>query len=533
MHSATQIISQRGTPAARTKPRWQPYSSIPSSASLAARSPPSAYLNTPTSVPTPPPTTVTSFSDLNRLRSVASSSGSTVFHIPTQTPKDLQRESSKNKFAAGLVGRSISLIWLESRQRNLHLFYFLDQAVKTLSEVWRPQDIPIVFLPPAATPTLSATAAIKSLSEQQSLGFGTGQLSSPISTSISSTSQISTPTSTPINTASASLVSGNGSDQILPIRSFVHEVLRRSRTSGIVLQTALCYLEAIRPQVPNLLHEERIGIRAYYEPESRILPATEAELAQEAELNMLEISGESKGNDDGMNTVRIANSVDDFDSESKSPEQLAFSTSASLPSPLLCPRRTFLASIILASKFSQDKCYSNRAWAKLSGLPPREIGRCERALGQALEWRLWVGKTLLSSQTPTSCSTPPPLRQIARSQSEGSILIHSSTQVQFLNPENIPGPADIPMSGSHGRGLRKSATLPVDAFVPPRPVASSTKSSCDYGDDQVTNSVPEWKLNSQVITATYSKGHILIIFCSVFKVARSTICLATLAYCCH
>jgi hypothetical protein len=40
----------------------------------------------------------------------------------------------------------------------------------------------------------------------------------------------------------------------------------------------------------------------------------------------------------------------------------------------------------------QDRCYSNQAWAKLSGLPPHEIGRCERALGEALEWWLWVGK---------------------------------------------------------------------------------------------------------------------------------------------
>ncbi|KAF8954724.1 hypothetical protein BDZ97DRAFT_1588381, partial [Flammula alnicola] len=55
-----------------------------------------------------------------------------------------------------------------------------------------------------------------------------------------------------------------------------------------------------------------------------------------------------------------------------------------------CPRNTFLASLILASKFFQDKCYSNRPWAKLSVLPPREIGRCERALGQALEWSFWV-----------------------------------------------------------------------------------------------------------------------------------------------
>ena len=34
-----------------------------------------------------------------------------------------------------------------------------------------------------------------------------------------------------------------------------------------------------------------------------------------------------------------------------------------------------LAAHILASKFSQDKCCSIHTWAKLSGLPPREIGR--------------------------------------------------------------------------------------------------------------------------------------------------------------
>jgi hypothetical protein len=54
-----------------------------------------------------------------------------------------------------------------------------------------------------------------------------------------------------------------------------------------------------------------------------------------------------------------------------------------LPSPLLCPRRTFLTSIILASTFTQDRCYSNKAWVKLSGLP-REIERRKRALGMLL-----------------------------------------------------------------------------------------------------------------------------------------------------
>ena len=39
----------------------------------------------------------------------------------------------------------------------------------------------------------------------------------------------------------------------------------------------------------------------------------------------------------------------------------------------------------------QDRSYSNKAWGKLTGLQPREVSRCERALANALEWRLWVG----------------------------------------------------------------------------------------------------------------------------------------------
>ncbi|KAK6996116.1 hypothetical protein R3P38DRAFT_2655403, partial [Favolaschia claudopus] len=36
-------------------------------------------------------------------------------------------------------------------------------------------------------------------------------------------------------------------------------IYRRSRTSGSVLQTALCYLEAIRPKVPELILKEQSG----------------------------------------------------------------------------------------------------------------------------------------------------------------------------------------------------------------------------------------------------------------------------------
>jgi hypothetical protein len=104
-------------------------------------------------------------------------------------------------------------------------------------------------------------------------------------------------------------------------------------------------------------------------------------------LSNLEESKPPMTSDELLKTVRLIDEDVDVGSdhcESLAPEPtvVVASTSSPLPSPLLCPRRTFLALLILASKFSQDKCYSNRAWAKLSGLPAREIGRCERTLGQ-------------------------------------------------------------------------------------------------------------------------------------------------------
>jgi hypothetical protein len=85
--------------------------------------------------------------------------------------------------------------------------------------------------------------------------------------------------------------------------------------------------------------------------------------------------------------------------------------------PLLCPRRTFLAFPILASKFTQDRCYLSKAWAKLSGLLtlPRGIGRCEQVLGDALERRLWVGKSPASCPVPSSASS----RVVIRSGRDG------------------------------------------------------------------------------------------------------------------
>ena len=104
----------------------------------------------------------------------------------------------------------------------------------------------------------------------------------------------------------------------MPLRQFVHEVLRRARTSYACLAFALCYVEAIASKLPHLVQTE-----------TRRHPSSNG-------------------------------------------------------SPLLCARRTFLASILLASKFIQDNPYSNKAWSRMTGLPAKEVSRCERIVAIAL-----------------------------------------------------------------------------------------------------------------------------------------------------
>jgi len=146
---------------------------------------------------------------------------------------------------------------------------------------------------------------------------------------------------------------------------FVTEVLRRSRTSINVLQVALAYLAGAKPEIHNQL---------------RIAADRQAELA-------IQIAGIPQHVRDALPNMDWAGS--EF-----------------TPSPLIDPRRTFLASLVLASKFLLDKAFSNKAWAKLSGLEALEVGKCERALGTALNWRLWVGREA-SRESITTAPNPP------------------------------------------------------------------------------------------------------------------------------
>ena len=55
-----------------------------------------------------------------------------------------------------------------------------------------------------------------------------------------------------------------------------------------------------------------------------------------------------------------------------------------------CGRRMFLAALILASKYLQDRNFSARAWSKISGLRTGEINQNELAFLSAVNWKLHI-----------------------------------------------------------------------------------------------------------------------------------------------
>lgn len=134
-----------------------------------------------------------------------------------------------------------------------------------------------------------------------------------------------------------------GSKAVLPLRTFIQETLRRSRTSYSTLQVALYYLILIKPHVPkhNFTTEQ---------PEDR-----HADRA------------------------------------------------------LQCGRRMFLAALILASKYLQDRNYSARAWSKISGLNTQEINQNEIAFLLAVNWKLHIVDEIFQRWTDIVLKyTPPP-----------------------------------------------------------------------------------------------------------------------------
>uniref|UniRef100_A0A1D1YQA2 G1/S-specific cyclin pas1 n=1 Tax=Anthurium amnicola TaxID=1678845 RepID=A0A1D1YQA2_9ARAE len=131
----------------------------------------------------------------------------------------------------------------------------------------------------------------------------------------------------------------NPSAKIIPLRLFLQETLRRSRTSYSTLQTALFYLFRIKPQISSISRR----------PEFPSAPSSE----YPPDAN------QSQNND-----------------------------------PATCGRRMFLAALIVASKYLQDRNYSNRAWSKISGLPVHEINANEICFLKLIDYNLFIAEDI-------------------------------------------------------------------------------------------------------------------------------------------
>lgn len=192
----------------------------------------------------------------------------------------------------------------------------------------------------------------------------------------------------PLSAAASRSDAATGSKGVLPLRTFIQETLRRSRTSYSTLQVALYYLVKIKPHVPPHQFTQ--------EPSGR-------QSAQRA---------------------------------------------------MQCGRRMFLAALILASKYLQDRNYSARAWSKISGLNTLEINQNELMFLKAVGWRLHIDEATFQRWTELVLKlTPGGGPVVADGQCWQTVLPRLTPDLGLVDPE-----PRTPISEMGGRDLAVSAS---------------------------------------------------------------------------
>jgi hypothetical protein len=146
-----------------------------------------------------------------------------------------------------------------------------------------------------------------------------------------------------------------------------------------------------------------------------------------------------------------------------------------------------LSALIVAHKFLHDRVYSNRAWAKVSGLDVTEIGKGELALACLLDWKLWVGRedqdsssetskqqdettwfTAVGQQVPIPCKRLPEEQSVTASPAEVATQCSSTdSSPSHLAASTISTMDCAPRLGVPPAGSAFSSTAGSFAFVSP------------------------------------------------------------------
>jgi PHO85 cyclin-5 len=191
---------------------------------------------------------------------------------------------------------------------------------------------------------------------------------------------------------------------VLPLRTFIQETLKRSRTSYSTLQVTMYYLVLIKGHVPK--HD-------FTMEQPSDLHATRA---------------------------------------------------------LQCGRRVFLAALILASKYLQDRTYTCRAWSKISGLNTNEINQNEMAFLHAVNWNLHITdviwqrwtKILLNYRPPPS--PPSPSSHCSYYQQQ---CAEWKTAMLKLDAELVNIDALLPFARTPSQTIEVSSPMAFDGSEPP------------------------------------------------------------------
>ncbi|KAI1288273.1 hypothetical protein EDD11_010049 [Mortierella claussenii] len=229
----------------------------------------------------------------------------------------------------------------------------------------------------------------------------------------------------------------------LPLRTFIQATLKRSRSSYSTLQTALFYLYKIRNKVPSAYLKRRQDqiyqshhILAASQPTAGLVtpPASPHHLQSMTEFTNLQGADyfSLRSASDGKSalpspmssncSMASASPASGYSPCSSTSPSSTTSSPASSCSPcsvsstcsssstatsttstsstsysssqsnriIYCGRRTFLAALMVASKYLQDRNYSNKAWAKISGLSIKEINANELIFLKLIDYSLFV-----------------------------------------------------------------------------------------------------------------------------------------------
>ncbi|KAL4400898.1 PHO85 cyclin-5 [Malassezia pachydermatis] len=172
-------------------------------------------------------------------------------------------------------------------------------------------------------------------------------------------------------------VAKDQSNSTLPLALFVREILRRSRTSCSTLQAALLYCSrckmALHDNVDNYSTSSHTDVLGWMNEAMVMSPTSMQAMELTCKLPSLSLPCSSAPIQSSAKSIKAQ--------------------TTSMPSPLLCGRRMFLAAIVVASKFLQDRTYSNRTWSKISGLETREIEQLERVFLQTIHYNLVVSES--------------------------------------------------------------------------------------------------------------------------------------------